>query len=184
MAWPALGWMQCPAPADTMATADGVIPPMRCGVILPAGLIETDGLLTLLLAIHLGRARGVMQIQSGGNGLICIAATSNTASGLFANANHMATLLLVSIPLLIALGARRWRKLPGSNDRMLTATLTGGAAVVVLLGIVLNQSFALLVIGAPVVAATALQLIPSGRVRLGRLATMLGLLCGGCAVLR
>ena len=88
----------------------------------------------------------------------------------------MATLLLASIPFLVALGARRWRKSPKSGDRLLTAMLAGGAAVVLLVGASTNQSFALLIIGAPVVGAAALQLIPAGRVRLGRLAAMLGIL--------
>ncbi len=63
-------------------------------------------------------------------------------------------------------------------------TLAGGAAIILLLGVVTNHSFALLIIGAPVIGAAALQLIPPGRVRLGRLAAMLGLLfLAGTAVL-
>ncbi|MEO7410453.1 MAG: O-antigen ligase family protein [Sphingomicrobium sp.] len=183
-----LPWMPLSlAPADTIATAMAMLPPLAMlALILRLGAYRNSWLLiALLLATFISVALGVMQIQSGGSGpYLYRQANLNTASGLFANANHMATLLLVSIPLLIALGARRWRKLPGSNDRTLTATLTGGAAVVVLLGVVLNQSFALLVIGAPVIGAAALQLIPAGRVRLGRLAIMLGLLfVAGAAVL-
>ncbi|MES2904965.1 MAG: O-antigen ligase family protein [Pseudomonadota bacterium] len=183
-----LPWMTLSlAPDDTIATAMALIPPLAMvALILRLGAYREDWLLiAVLVATFISVALGVMQIQSGGNGPYLYAqANLHTASGLFANANHMATLLLVSIPFLVALGARRWREAPRSNDRLLTATLAGGAAIAILLGIVLNNSFALLVIGAPVVGAAALQLIPPGRVRLGRLAAMLGLLfAAGAAVL-
>ena len=183
-----LPWMPLSlAPASTIATAMAMLPPLAMlALILRLGAYRDSWLLiALLIATFISVGLGVMQIQSGGNGpYLYRQANLGTASGLFANANHMATLLLVSVPFLIALGARRWRQSPRSNDRLLTATLTGGAAVVVLLGIVLNQSLALLVIGAPVVGAAALQLIPPGRVRLGRLAVMLGLLfVAGAAIL-
>ena len=174
-----LPWMPLSlAPSDTIATAMALLPPLAMlALVLRLGAYRTSWLLiALLCATFISVALGVLQIQSGGTGpYLYPKANLGTASGLFANANHMATLLLVSISFLVALGARRWRRLPKPNDRLLTATLAGGAAVVVLLGMATNQSFALLIIGAPVVGAAALQLIPPGRVRLGRLAAMLGL---------
>lgn len=175
-----LPWMPLSlAPADTIATAMAMLPPLAMlALILRLGAYRDSWLLiALLCATFISVALGVLQIQSGGTGpYLYPLANLGTASGLFANANHMATLLLVSIPFLVALGARRYRRLTSTNDRLLTVTLASGAAIVVLLGIATNQSFALLVIGAPVVGAAALQLIPPGRVRLGRLAAMLGLL--------
>ena len=183
-----LPWMSLSlAPAETIATAMAMLPPLAMlALILRLGAYRDSWLLiALLCATFISVALGVMQIQSGGTGpYLYRQANLGTASGLFANANHMATLLLVSIPFLVALGTRRWRQQSGTNDRLLTATLAGGAAVIVLLGIGINQSFALLIIGAPVIGAAALQLIPPGRVRLGRLAAMLGLLfVAGTAVL-
>lgn len=183
-----LPWMSLSlAPAGTIATAMAMLPPLAMlALILRLDAYRDSWLLiALLCATFISVALGVMQIQSGGTGpYLYRQANLGTASGLFANANHMATLLLVSIPFLVALGTRQWRQQSGTNDRLLTATLAGGAAVVVLLGIGINQSFALLIIGAPVVGAAALQLIPPGRVRLGRLAAMLGLLfVAGTAVL-
>lgn len=183
-----LPWMPLSlAPADTVATAMALLPPLAMlALILRLGAYRDSWLvIALLCATFISVALGVLQIQSGGTGpYLYPLANLGTASGLFANANHMATLLLVTIPFLIALGARRWRRMPKTNDRLLTATLSGGAAVVVLLGIATNQSFALMIIGAPVIGAAALQLIPPGRVRLGRLAAMLGLLfLAGAAVL-
>ena len=175
-----LPWMPLSlAPADTIATAMAMLPPLAMlALILRLGAYRDSWLLiALLCATFISVALGVLQIQSGGTGpYLYPLANLGTASGLFANANHMASLLLVSIPFLVALGARRYRRLTNPNDRLLTVTLAVGAAIVVGLGIVTNQSFALLLIGAPVVGAAALQLIPPGRVRLGRLAAMLGLL--------
>ena len=183
-----LPWMPVSlAPADTIATAMALLPPLAMlALVVRLGAYRDSWLLIALLSATLiSVGLGVLQIQSGGTGpYLYPLANLGTASGLFANANHMATLLLVSIPFLVALGARRWRRMPKTNDRLLTATLAGGAAVVVLLGIATNHSFALLIIGGPVIGAAALQLIPPGRVRLGRLAAMLGLLfLAGAAVL-
>lgn len=173
--------------ADTIATAMAMLPPLAMlAIVIRLGAYRDSWLLIALLgATMISVGLGVLQIQSGGNGpYLYRQANLGTASGLFANANHMATLLLVAIPFLVALGARRWRQRPRTNDRLLTATLAGGASVVLLIGIVTNHSFALLVIGAPVIGAAALQLIPPGRVRLGRLAVMLSLLlAAGTAVL-
>lgn len=181
-----LPWMPISlSPSNTIATAISMLPPLAMlALILRIGAYRDSWLLIALLgATFISVALGVLQIQGSAPYLYPLA-NLHTASGLFANANHMATLLLVSVPFVVALGARRWRNLPKSNDRMLTATLAGGAAVVVLLGMTTNQSFALLIIGGPVAAAAALQLIPAGRVRLGRLMAMLGLLLlAGAAVL-
>ena len=183
-----LPWMPISlAPADTIATAMAMLPPLAMlALILRLGAFRDSWLLIALFsATFISVALGVLQLQSGGAGpYLYPRANLGTASGLFANANHMATLLLVSIPLLVGLGARRYRRLPATNDRLLTMTLASGAAIVVLLGIVTNRSLALLIVGAPVAGAAALQLIPPGRVRLGRLAAMLGLLIlAGAAVL-
>jgi len=175
-----LPWMPLSlAPDDTIATAMALLPPLAMlALILRLGAYREEWLVIALLgATVISVALGVLQLQSGGSGpYLYPMATIGTASGLFANTNHMATLLLVSIPFLVALAGRRWRKLPKANDRLLTGTLAGGAAVVLMLGFATNNSFALLIIGAPVIGAAALQLIPAGRVRLGRLAVMLGLL--------
>jgi O-antigen ligase len=167
------------APADTIATAMALLPPLAMlALILRLGAYRASWLVIALLgATFVSVALGVMQIQSGGVGpYLYRQANFGAASGLFANANHMATLLLVSIPFLAALGIARWRSAKRSSDRLLIATLAGGAAAVVLLGMAVNESFALLLIGLPVVAATAVLLVPTGRVRVGRIAAMLGLL--------
>ncbi|MEO7815033.1 MAG: O-antigen ligase family protein [Sphingomicrobium sp.] len=167
------------SPSDTIATAMALLPPLAMlALILRLGAYRADWLVAaLLLAACISVAFGIRQIRGDGSEHYFYAYNSwGTASGLFANANHMATLLLVSIPFLVALTARRWRKEAKPNDRLLTATVGGAVAIALALGVAINQSFALLIIGAPVIGAAALQLIPAGRVRLGRLAVMLGIL--------
>ncbi len=175
-----LPWMPLSlAPSDTIATAMALLPPLAMlALILRLGAYRDDWLvLALLLAAFISIALGFLQISGDGMQHYLYPYNSwRTAAGLFANANHMATLLLVCVPFLVALAARRWRMEAKPSDRMLTAIIAGGAAVVLALGVAINQSFALLIIGAPVVGAAALQLIPAGRVRLGRLAAMLAAL--------
>jgi O-antigen ligase len=81
------------------------------------------------------------------------------AVGFFANANHLATLLIITLPFLAALlvSAR------GRNAQRYTAFLTmiAGAALVVAVGVVLNQSLAGYVLVVPVIAASALILMPA-----------------------
>ena len=183
-----LPWMPLSlAPADTIATAMALIPPLAMlALMLRLGAYRDDWLVyAMLTAACISVAFGFRQIRGGGMDHYFYPYNSwGTAAGTFANANHQATLLLVSIPFLVALAARRWRKEPNANDRLLTAVVAGGVALVVAAGVAMNQSFALLIIGAPVVGAAALQLIPAGRVRLGRLAVMLAVLfLAGTAVL-
>lgn len=183
-----LPWMPLSlAPADTIATAMAFIPPLAMlALILRLGAFRDDWLVYgLLFVACISVAFGFLQIRGSGMDHYFYPYNSwRTAAGLFANANHQATLLLVSIPFLVALAARRWRQESKPNDRLLTALIAGGVVIVIAAGVAMNQSFALLIIGAPVLGAAALQLIPPGRVRLGRLAAMLALLfLAGTAVL-
>ena len=175
-----LPWMPLSlAPEDTIATAMALLPPLAMlALILRLGAYRDDWMvIALLLAASISVAFGVLQIRGSGEEHYFYAYNSwRTAPGLFANVNHMATLLLVGFPFLVALAARRWRKQAKANDRLLTVTLAGGVALILGLGAAINHSTALLIIGAPVLGAAALQLIPAGRVRLGRLAAMLGVL--------
>jgi O-antigen ligase len=80
------------------------------------------------------------------------------AVGFFANANHMATLLVITLPFLAALlvSAR------GSDPQRFTAVLTmiAGATLVVAVGVVLNRSLAGYLLVLPVIAASALIVMP------------------------
>ena len=84
------------------------------------------------------------------------------AVGFFANANHMATLLLITLPFLAALAAAA----KGANFQRYSAfiALTAGAGLVVLVGIALNSSLAGYGLVLPVLLASALIVLPQGSV--------------------
>ena len=101
-----------------------------------------------------------------------------TATGFFANSNHMAALLVICIPLLAALirlvRDRATGRKAGSGTLMI-----GVAGVLVLtVGIILNRSLAVLLLLPPVAAASATMLLGKGH-RLRRLLP----LAGGAAAL-
>ena len=82
------------------------------------------------------------------------------AVGFFANSNHMATLLVISLPFLAALVPAA----KGANLQRYSAfiALTAGAGVVILVGIALNGSLAAYGLVLPVFLASALIMLPSG----------------------
>lgn len=82
------------------------------------------------------------------------------AVGFFANANHMATLLVISLPFVAALAAAG----RSANLQRYSALLSIiiGALLVIVVGIALNGSIAGYVLALPVAAASALIVIPQG----------------------
>ena len=89
------------------------------------------------------------------------------ATGFFANANHMAAALAVSIPLVFAVVDDLRQRVAGraSKPGLLVAGL--GMIAVLALGILLNGSTAILLLGPPVVIASALLVVPP-RMKLSR----------------
>ena len=175
-----LPWMPLSlAPADTIGTALAFIPPLAMlALIGRLGAYRDDWLVfALLFATIISIVLGIVQLRGDGMSYYLYPYASwGTAAGLFANANHMATLLLVAVPFLAALAVQRWREDSPPNSRSIIAILAGGAAIALAVGAALNHSLALLAIGVPVIALAGLLMIPAGRVRLGRLAATIGLL--------
>jgi O-antigen ligase len=88
-----------------------------------------------------------------------------SAVGFFANANHMANLLVVTIPFLAAIAAAG--KTANVQRYSAVVALCIGAALVVLVGLALNGSLAGYGLALPVLTASALILLPAGsRLRL------------------
>lgn len=84
--------------------------------------------------------------------------------GFFANANHMADLLIVALPFVAAIAAAG----KGRNIQRYSALLAvlAGAALVLVVGIALNRSLAGYVLSVPVIAASAvIVLAPTNPVR-------------------
>jgi O-antigen ligase len=110
-------------------------------------------------------AIGALQLAGGSGGGWYFYAITNfgTTVGFFANANHLATLLVATIPFLAAiyLSARaRGRSVSRASGLLV---MLAGAVAVVLVGIVINSSLAGIGLMAPTVAASGLLLLRARR---------------------
>jgi O-antigen ligase len=104
------------------------------------------------------------------------------AVGFFANADHMASLLVVTIPFLAALVAGA--KTGSVQRRSAMIAIAAGVGLVILVGLVLNGSLAGYGLGLAVVAASTLIILPPGnRFRLCIAAFAVLLLIGAVALL-
>lgn len=122
---------------------------------------------------------GGLQVAAGGIWYLYRITNRGVAVGFFANANHLATLLLMAIPLLAALLSIEWQK--GERRRSSGLTMIIASLFVVLLvGLALNRSLAGWGLAVPVAMASA-ALLFAGR-RLPRWAPLAGALIGFAAI--
>jgi hypothetical protein len=147
------------APYDTMTTALTLLPPLA----LLVGMFRLRSwrgewmLLAVLVGTAISILLGMLQVTSGdGSWYFYLRTNIGVAVGTFANGNHLATLLLAAVPLLVAFALGRWRGADKPQQRSLTLTLTVASGAVLVIGIVVNGSAAILLIGPPVVVATAM----------------------------
>jgi O-antigen ligase len=104
------------------------------------------------------------------------------AVGFFANADHMASLLVVTIPFLAALVAGA--KTGSVQRRSAVIAIAAGVGLVILVGLVLNGSLAGYGLGLGVIAASTLIILPPGnRFRLAIAVFAALLLIGAVALL-
>lgn len=161
------------SPYDGVATLLALLPPL--GML--AAMIGLRGYSTAWLAAALaagalaGVLLGVLQVTSGdpaSSGWYPYRQSNfGVATGFFANGNHMASLLLASIPFIAALGATARYRAKDLRLRSAVLALVAGALVVVILGLALNGSLAGYGLGLPVVLASLLMLVGT-RTALGR----------------
>ncbi len=113
----------------------------------------------LLAVTTLGVAIGALQLVGGRTGGAYIYKVTNygQAVGFFANSNHMATLLLVSIPFLGALQLSLLRRARSPRNVSAVRLLTGAMFVVFLVGLLTNFSLAGLGLSVPVVLVSFLS---------------------------
>jgi O-antigen ligase len=132
---------------------------IRQGASRPAWLA-----VALLLGTLAGILLGALQVTSGdplhSPWYLYERTNFGAATGFFANANHMAILLVICLPFLAALVASA----RGGNVQRYSAVaaLVGGATIVLLIGLVLNGSLAGYALALPVLLASGLLVIPSG----------------------
>jgi O-antigen ligase len=111
-----------------------------------------------------GIVLGALQVASSGTELspwyLYRDTNGGRGVGFFANVNHMAALLVMTIPFLAAVIAAAKSR---SKQRYSAIVVVAAAiAIIVLVGIVLNGSFAGYGLALPVAAASALIFVPSG----------------------
>lgn len=144
------------APYDTITAGLTLLPPlgMIAAVVLLRAYSRTGLAVALLLAAVMGVVLGILQVgDSSGAERFYLQPEHNggTASGFFANPNHMATLMLLCIPYLAALLRSQ---LNGSmrNPRRELGIIVAVAAgcLLALFGLILNRSGAGLVLAVPV----------------------------------
>lgn len=148
------------APYDSVATLMALLPPL--GML--AAMIGLRAYSSVWLAAALiagaisGVLLGILQVSSPNpqESPFYLYRISNfgVATGFFANSNHMASLLLVTIPFIAAIGATLRHR---SNDVRASSTglaVASGALVLAVLGLVLNRSLAGYGLGVPVLLAS------------------------------
>lgn len=144
---------------DTAATALTLLPPLALlvGMLRLRAWSASGMLAAIMLGAVVSIMLGILQVTTGDGSWYFYRITNvGTAVGAFANTNHFATLLLVSLPVLAALASARWRSVDNKQGRSLTGALALGAGAVLMLGVLMNGSSALLLLGLPVAAGSAL----------------------------
>jgi O-antigen ligase len=152
-------------PHDTLSSMLCLIPPlaMFCAIV-PLKAYRPAWLAAALLAGTVaGIMLGALQVAGTGAGspwYLYRETNFGVGVGFFANANHMAILLVIALPFLAALGAAG----RDGNVQRTSALLSilAGAALVLLVGIALNGSLAGYALAVPVLAASVLILLPRG----------------------
>jgi O-antigen ligase len=166
------------APYDTATTAVTLLPPLALLIgMLRLRAWTTSGILAAIAAAAaLSVVLGVLQVTSGDQSWYFYKITNlGVAVGGFANGNHFATLLLVTMPVIAALFALRRRAAKSPQQRSLAAALAMIAGSLLVIGILVNGSSALLLLGLPVAAASILLALPWPPRRVGQGLAAVGL---------
>lgn len=171
-------------PEATIAGALAMLPPAGMMALVARAGPPRDGWLVgaLIAGALVCVMLGLRQLTSGGPYLFAFSSVG-AAAGLFANSNHMATLLLVAIPYLVGWAAGRWRSAAAPKDR---TTLAAGAAavlLVLLVGLAVNGSIAGIILAVPVAGLSALLVLPAQGHRMGRLLPIMALLLLAAAII-
>jgi O-antigen ligase len=141
-----------------------VVPPLAivCAMLRLKAYRPLWLVVALILGTLAGIALGSLQVASSDSELsrwyLFAATNPGKAVGFFANVNHMATLLVMTIPFLAAtIAAAKGRS---RQFHSATVAVAAGLAIVIVVGLVLNGSLAGYVLTLPVLAASALIFLP------------------------
>lgn len=150
-------------PYETLSTLLCVIPPFAIflAIVRLKAYRRTLLAAALLAGTIAGILLGALQVSSArGDSPWYLYPETNYGLGVgfFANANHMATLLVICLPFLAALAANGTDATMQRRSAILM--LVVAAAIVLIVGIALNGSLAGYTLAVPVIAASALILLP------------------------
>jgi O-antigen ligase len=156
-------------PYDTAATALTLLPALAVlTAMLVAGAYRVRWLVIAVLIGTLAAVLlGALQVGSADplNSPWYLYRRTNHgfATGFFANSNHMATLLVISVPLLFALIGDLRKRARKASAGSAVFLLGAAGALVLFVGIFLNGSLAALLLGLPVLLISAAMLMPEGK---------------------
>ena len=170
------------SPFESLSTLLCLIPPLAiyCAIVR-LNAYRASWLAAALLAGTLAAILlGALQVAAPESSWYLYPETNRGVGvGFFANANHMASLLVICIPFVAALAAAGKSR----NLQRYSALLAilAGVVVVLLVGILLNRSLAGYALAVPVTAASALLMMPSAS-RMRRIVALAGALSVVAAV--
>jgi O-antigen ligase len=152
-------------PYASLNSLFGIIPPLAifCAMARLKAYRPSWLAAALLAGTIAGVTLGALQIANAGTEspwYLYSETNLGSAVGFFANSNHMADLLVVTLPFVAAVAAAA----RGANIQRYSALLSvfAGITLVLIVGIALNGSLAGYVLAVPVLAASALMILPSG----------------------
>lgn len=178
-----LAWMPLSlAPANTVAAVLWLLPAicLLVGTLMLGAYRKDLFAIAILAGMACSVFLGALQLAGGERSAAYLYQLTNRgiAVGLFANANHMATLLVISVPFAAALYRNSLGRATSAKKASM-ALVTTAALLVVLVGLAINGSLAGIGLAAPVIAASLLILFPEKLPRLSITAPLLA----GLAVL-
>ena len=150
-------------PYNALATLLTLIPAiaMFCAIVRLRASRPGWLALAVLAAAFAGIMLGALQVSSpdprASTWYLYRQSSFGFATGFFANANHMAMLLLVALPFVAALAVSV--KGAGFQGYSAAIALASGAALILIVGIVLNRSLAGYGLAIPVLVASALLMM-------------------------
>lgn len=128
----------------------------------------------VLAAAGVSIALSIQQVISGGHDWhLYKFSVPGAATGFFANSNHLGAFLLVSVPFLVALVVDQQDRKELARSKAMTILAVGGAALCI--GLAFNRSLAIMLLGLPVLLASAALFARLRGIRLIGLITAAGL---------